>query len=116
MHAVHHDVDVRMRPVPVRDHQRLVFGEAQVSEDAVHHDLHLFWRNRIGGIKVDGQVVHGRLDLEVGVGRRLHERGSDFGVVSAEVPSRSPRDAFGLLAGAAEHEVASEGGEAPAGR
>src|SRR2546430_10352876 len=77
--------------------------------------LHPFWRDGIGGVEVDRQVVHGALDLLVGIGRGLHHGRSDFGVVGAEFPTGSPGDALGLFPGATVHEVAGERREASAG-
>ena len=91
-----------------------MLGQAQVCEDPVGHGLHSLGSDGIGGVKVDRQVVHGRLDLEVGVGRGLHERRGHSGIVSAEVSAGGPRHALGLFARATEHEVADEGGKTPA--
>lgn len=49
MNAIVHHVDVRVRPIPVCHHGRLMFGQPEISEHAVRRGLHLLrmtWSSR----------------------------------------------------------------------
>lgn len=59
VHAVHHQVEVRVVPVVVRDDEGLVLPQAEVGEQAVGHADHRRAVHPVGQVEADRQVVDG---------------------------------------------------------
>src|SRR3989454_7627855 len=101
MHAVDHDVHVRVVPVLMRDHERLVFGEPEVRQDTVRHGLHPLRCDRVCWVEIEREMVDRALNARVLVGDGLHEHRSEVRIVEAEVPASGPGDALCFFSGAA---------------
>lgn len=107
--AVHHEVEVRVLAVVVRDDDGLVRQEPQVGKEPVRHPAHQCPVHRVSGIEAQRQVID-RLSRP----RRGRESRHDGrGVVDRRCPyvlRLQPLDAAGLRAVRPEIEV---GGELP---
>lgn len=92
VHAVDREMDMRVVPVTVSDHEDLVLLEPEVRKQPIGDTRDRRPVHRVAVIEGDGKVIDRLLDPVRLMRRRPHEDGRRVGILRREVPRLDPID------------------------